>query len=100
MYRRLRLEEGDVLTFFRGIYFFVESVAAIGRVLAGLPGEVEAREVPNRKALRRARTACVSGGEDQPAAQAALVQPLGGARGLLQREGAGDSEGQPSRLGQ
>jgi hypothetical protein len=34
MYRGLRLERGDVLTFFRGIYFFVESVAAIGRVPA------------------------------------------------------------------
>jgi hypothetical protein len=32
MYRRLRLERGDVLSFFRVIYFFVESVAAIGRI--------------------------------------------------------------------
>jgi hypothetical protein len=40
MYRRLRLEEGDVLAFFRGIYFFVESVAIIGRLPAVLPGEV------------------------------------------------------------
>lgn len=37
MYRRLRLEEGDVLRFFRGIYFFVESIAVIGRVPAQLP---------------------------------------------------------------
>lgn len=37
MYRRLRLEEGDVLAFFRGIYFFVESVAILGRVPAALP---------------------------------------------------------------
>lgn len=37
MYRRLRLEEGDVLAFFRGIYFFVESFAVIGRVPALLP---------------------------------------------------------------
>ncbi|MCW2945102.1 MAG: hypothetical protein JWR24_1819 [Actinoallomurus sp.] len=37
MYRRLRLQEGDVLRFFRGIYFFIESVAAIGRVAARLP---------------------------------------------------------------
>lgn len=36
MYRRLRLEKGDVLRFFRGIYFFVESVAVIGRVPAKL----------------------------------------------------------------
>lgn len=34
MYRRLLLEKGDVLRFFRGIYFFVESVAAIGRIPA------------------------------------------------------------------
>jgi hypothetical protein len=37
MYRRMRLEHGDVLRFFRGIYFFVESVAVIGRVPAELP---------------------------------------------------------------
>jgi hypothetical protein len=37
MYRRLRLERGDVVRFFRGIYFFVESVAVIGRVPARLP---------------------------------------------------------------
>lgn len=35
MYRRLRLQEGDVLAFFRGIYFFVEAVAALARVPAG-----------------------------------------------------------------
>ncbi|MDN3356266.1 hypothetical protein [Actinomadura sp. DC4] len=34
MYRGLRLTEGDVLRFFRGIYFFVESVALIARVPA------------------------------------------------------------------
>ena len=38
MYRRLRLEEGEVLAFFRGIYFFVESVAVIGRTPAVVPG--------------------------------------------------------------
>jgi hypothetical protein len=32
MYRRMRLEDGDVLRFFRGIYFFVESLAAVCRV--------------------------------------------------------------------
>ncbi|WP_163509272.1 hypothetical protein [Fodinicola acaciae] len=36
MYRRLLLEKGDVLRFFRGIYFFVESVAAIGRIAAAV----------------------------------------------------------------
>jgi hypothetical protein len=39
MYRRLRLEEGNVLSFFRGIYFFVEAFACIGRVPALLPGQ-------------------------------------------------------------
>jgi hypothetical protein len=37
MYRRLRLERGDILAFFRRIYLFVEAVAAIGRVPADLP---------------------------------------------------------------
>ncbi|GAA3642307.1 hypothetical protein GCM10022224_000780 [Nonomuraea antimicrobica] len=32
MYRRLRLERGDVLGFFRVIYFFVESLAALAKV--------------------------------------------------------------------
>jgi hypothetical protein len=32
MYRRIRLERGDVLAFFRMIYFVVEALAAIGRV--------------------------------------------------------------------
>jgi hypothetical protein len=34
MYRRIRLERGDVLAFFRMIYFVVEALAAIGRVPA------------------------------------------------------------------
>lgn len=35
MYRQLRLQEGsDTLLFFRGVYFFVESVGAIGRIPA------------------------------------------------------------------
>lgn len=34
MYRRIRLERGDVLRFFRGIYFVVEALAALGRVPA------------------------------------------------------------------
>lgn len=37
MYRRLRLQDGDVLRFFRGVYFFVESLALIGRTPARLP---------------------------------------------------------------
>lgn len=37
MYRGLRLESGDVLRFFRGIYFFIESIAQIARVPARLP---------------------------------------------------------------
>lgn len=36
MYRRIRLERGDVLRFFRMIYFVVESLAALGRVPARL----------------------------------------------------------------
>lgn len=35
MYRRIRLERGDVLAFFRIVYFVVESLAAVGRVRAG-----------------------------------------------------------------
>ncbi|MBV2366351.1 hypothetical protein ACFPZ0_26805 [Streptomonospora nanhaiensis] len=37
MYRQMRLEHGDVLLFFRGVYFFVESLAALARVPAALP---------------------------------------------------------------
>jgi hypothetical protein len=37
MYRRIRLERGDVLTFFRLIYFVVESISALGRVPARRP---------------------------------------------------------------
>jgi hypothetical protein len=37
MYRKIRLEEGDLLEFFKGIYFFVESLAVIGAVRAGYP---------------------------------------------------------------
>jgi hypothetical protein len=36
MYRRIRLERGDVLAFFRMIYFVVESLAALSRVPARL----------------------------------------------------------------
>jgi hypothetical protein len=34
MYRKILLEEGDLLEFFKGIYFFVESLAVIGTVPA------------------------------------------------------------------
>jgi hypothetical protein len=34
MYRKMLLEEGDLLEFFKGIYFFVESLAVIGTVPA------------------------------------------------------------------
>ncbi|MEW9556194.1 hypothetical protein [Nonomuraea sp. NPDC050783] len=34
MYRGLRLEQGDVLAFFRTIYFFVESLAVLARLPA------------------------------------------------------------------
>ena len=37
MYRKLLLEEGDLLEFFKGIYFFVESVAVVGTVPARYP---------------------------------------------------------------
>jgi hypothetical protein len=36
IYRRVRLERGDVLQFFRGVYFVVEALAALGRVPARL----------------------------------------------------------------
>ncbi|MBE9375874.1 hypothetical protein IQ251_15595 [Saccharopolyspora sp. HNM0983] len=37
MYRRMRLVEGDVLLFFRAVYFVVESLAAVARIPAVLP---------------------------------------------------------------
>ena len=37
MYRKMLLEEGDLLEFFKGIYFFVESLAVIGAVPARYP---------------------------------------------------------------
>jgi hypothetical protein len=40
MYRGLRLETGDVLRFFRGIYFFVESLAQLARVPARVPARL------------------------------------------------------------
>lgn len=37
MYRRIVLEEGDLLKFFTGVYFFAESLACIGRVPVAFP---------------------------------------------------------------
>lgn len=37
MYRRMRLVDGDVLRFFRVVYFVVESLAAIARIPAAPP---------------------------------------------------------------
>jgi hypothetical protein len=37
MYRKILLEDGNLLEFFRGIYFFVECLAVIGAVPAGYP---------------------------------------------------------------
>jgi hypothetical protein len=37
MYRKILLEEGELLEFFKTIYFFAESLAVIGSVAAGYP---------------------------------------------------------------
>jgi hypothetical protein len=37
MYRKILLEDGSLLEFFKTIYFFVESLAVIGEVPAGYP---------------------------------------------------------------
>jgi hypothetical protein len=37
MYRKIRLDDGDLLEFFKTIYFFVECLAVIGSVPAGYP---------------------------------------------------------------
>lgn len=37
MYRRLRLEKGDVFRFFNRIYFFTESLVALSKVPATIP---------------------------------------------------------------
>ncbi|HLH59178.1 MAG TPA: hypothetical protein VKV33_08505 [Streptosporangiaceae bacterium] len=37
MYRTILLEDGDLLEFFKGIYFFVECLTLIGAVPAGYP---------------------------------------------------------------
>jgi hypothetical protein len=41
MYRKLLLEEGDLLEFFKGIYFFVESLALIATVPTSFPAAAE-----------------------------------------------------------
>ena len=37
MYRKLLLEDGDLLEFFKGIYFFVECLALIAKVPTSFP---------------------------------------------------------------
>ncbi|HEV2537968.1 MAG TPA: hypothetical protein VGU21_10700 [Streptosporangiaceae bacterium] len=37
MYRKMLLEDGELLEFFKGIYFFVESLAVIGAIPARYP---------------------------------------------------------------
>jgi hypothetical protein len=37
MYRKIILEQGDLLEFFKAIYFFVESLAVAGAVPAAYP---------------------------------------------------------------
>jgi hypothetical protein len=37
MYRKIKLEDGDLLEFFKPIYFFVECLAVIAAVPAGYP---------------------------------------------------------------
>jgi hypothetical protein len=37
MYRKILLEEGNILEFFKTIYFFTECLAVIGKVPAGFP---------------------------------------------------------------
>lgn len=41
MYRKLLLEEGDLLEFFKGIYFFVESLAQIAKVPTSFPADAK-----------------------------------------------------------
>lgn len=37
MYRKILLEDGELLEFFKSVYFFVECLSVIGRVPAGYP---------------------------------------------------------------
>ena len=43
MYRKILLEDGNLLEFFKAVYFFVESLAIIGRVPAYYPELATAR---------------------------------------------------------
>jgi hypothetical protein len=43
MYRKILLEDGNLLEFFKTAYFFVESLAVIGRVPAYYPEELAVR---------------------------------------------------------
>ena len=43
MYRKILLEDGNLLEFFKAVYFFVESLAIIGRVPAYYPELAAAR---------------------------------------------------------
>jgi hypothetical protein len=45
MYRKILLEEGSLLEFFKTIYFFAESLAVIGGVPADYPAAVPAGEI-------------------------------------------------------
>ncbi|HEV2252766.1 MAG TPA: hypothetical protein VGS06_06195 [Streptosporangiaceae bacterium] len=56
MYRKILLEEGDLLEFFKAIYFFVESLAVIGSVPGGYP-EALARKAGDSPPPWRARVA-------------------------------------------
>jgi hypothetical protein len=40
MYRKIMLEEGELLEFFKAVYFFVESLAVIGAVPASYPASL------------------------------------------------------------
>ena len=41
MYRKLLLEDGDLLEFFKAIYFFVESLALIAKVPTSFPADAK-----------------------------------------------------------
>jgi hypothetical protein len=43
MYRKMLLEDGDLLEFFKGIYFFVECLTVIGAVPARYPALVRSK---------------------------------------------------------
>jgi hypothetical protein len=55
MYRKMLLEDGDLLEFFKGIYFFVECLAVIGAVPAGYPAPGPSEPAGPRVAAETAR---------------------------------------------